>query len=125
METNCSGRDFLEYAIDEFEQGNYEIAVYLSCVSEYECSKVCDYEGVVSAFAFLDKARKRFDKATRTEMLRYGIAPNKETMKDFITEHGNMVRLSLRDLLEEFNFKGELPENLVSRVEEELNKISA
>lgn len=125
MNSNCSGREFLGYAREEFEQGNYEIAVYLGCVSELECSKIGDYEGIVDALNFTNKARKSFNKAVRTELLRYGMDTTKEVIKEFVMEHQNMVRLSLRSLLDEFNFKGELSDKLVSRVEEELNKVSA
>lgn len=125
MRYNCSGKDFLRYAKEELRQDNHETAIYLSCVAEDEASKVGDYETLMKALNFTKKAKNNFRENLKEDLYKYGIAPSSENIRDLMVQRSNLVRVDLRVVLEEFNVEvdGELPENVVSRIEEILMEI--
>lgn len=126
METNCTGREFLEYAKDILAEEKYSSAVYLGCIAEFEFSKVGDAVGLLEALQLTGLARAHLISELDSEAIEKGIKPTPEYLRLKIKKHcTNKLRPELTDLMLEFSRvqKPILPEDLVKVVEDTLMEI--
>ncbi|MDP4011997.1 MAG: hypothetical protein Q8R00_00105 [Candidatus Nanoarchaeia archaeon] len=123
MRSNCTGREFFEYARDTLANENYRAAVYLSCVAEFEFSNSGDFDGLIEAMQFTGVARAHFISELETEAYKRGINPTPEFMGKLMKSYCEYIlRPEFFKLMEDFT-EDKPPEDLVNLIETSLMEI--